>query len=53
MIIISALGTYSQMIVKWTGRFGNKRTNGDDPNHRINKLDYITEKCPRDWRKLC
>ena len=40
-----------QRISKRTGRLGNKRTSGDDPDYGI-KISQNTEKSPGDLRRL-
>ena len=41
-----------QRIGKETGRLGNKRTSGDQPNYSIIKIGQNTAKSPRDLRRL-
>ena len=41
-----------QRIGSKTGKVGNRRTSGDDPNYRITKISQNTEKSPRSLRRL-
>ena len=41
-----------QRIGTKTGKFGNKRTNGDHPNYSIIEIGQNAEKSPGDLRKL-
>ena len=43
-IVFGALGTILKRIGKGTGRLGNKRTSGDQPDYNINKIGLNNEK---------
>ena len=51
-IVIGALGTILKDLVRRTGKFRNKRTNGDYPDYGIIKMSWNTKKTPEDLRRL-
>ena len=51
-IVICALGTVAEWIIKGTGGLGNNRMNGDHPNNYIIENGQNTEKSSRDLRRL-
>ena len=51
-VVIAALGTIIKLLLKWTGRLGNKRISGYHPDYSIIKIGQNTEKGPEDLRRL-
>ena len=51
-IVIGAIGTVTEGLLKKTGRLRNKGSSEDNPNYSIVKIGQNTEKCPGDLGKL-
>ena len=51
-IVIGALGTDAEGLLKGTGGLGNKRTSGDHLNYCIIEIGQNTEKSPGDLKRL-
>ena len=52
LIVIGALGTITNGLVKKTRGLGNKMTTGHYPNYSIIEIGQNTEKSPGDKRRL-
>ena len=51
-IVIGALSTFTEGLIKGFGRLGNKRTSGDHPNYCIIEIRQNTKRSPGDLRGL-
>ena len=51
-IVIGALGTVTEGLIKGTRGFGKNWTSGDHPNYCIAEIGQHTEKSPGDTRKV-